>query len=97
MPDSTEQKIFAAAHEIFTQKGMDGAKMQEIADLAGINKALLHYYFKTKENLVREAHGPPPPGAHVVAQNPHQLWEATVESYIHKAMIRPMSVMWHCH
>lgn len=51
MPDSTEQKIFAAAHEIFTQKGMDGAKMQEIADLAGINKALLHYYFKNKEKL----------------------------------------------
>jgi TetR/AcrR family transcriptional regulator len=51
VPDSTEQKIFAAAHEIFTQKGMDGAKMQEIADLAGINKALLHYYFKTKEKL----------------------------------------------
>lgn len=51
LPDSTEQKIFDAAHEIFTQKGMDGAKMQEIADLAGINKALLHYYYKTKEKL----------------------------------------------
>lgn len=51
LPDSTEQKIFDAAHEVFTQKGMDGAKMQEIADLAGINKALLHYYYKTKEKL----------------------------------------------
>ena len=51
LPDSTEQKIFDAAHEVFTQKGMDGAKMQEIADRAGINKALLHYYFKTKEKL----------------------------------------------
>lgn len=49
--DSTEQKIFDAAHEIFTQKGMDGAKMQEIADRAGINKALLHYYYRTKEKL----------------------------------------------
>jgi len=49
--DSTEQKIFDAAHEVFTQKGMDGAKMQEIADLAGINKALLHYYYRTKEKL----------------------------------------------
>lgn len=49
--DSTEQKIFAAAHEVFTQKGMDGAKMQEIADRAGINKALLHYYYRTKERL----------------------------------------------
>ncbi len=51
LPDSTEQKIFDAAHELFTQKGMDGAKMQEIADRAGINKALLHYYFRSKEKL----------------------------------------------
>lgn len=50
-PDSTEQKIFEAAHEVFTQKGMDGAKMQEIADRAGINKALLHYYYRSKEKL----------------------------------------------
>ncbi|MCC6282808.1 MAG: TetR/AcrR family transcriptional regulator [Saprospiraceae bacterium] len=49
--DSTEQKIFDAAHEVFLQKGMDGAKMQEIADLAGINKALLHYYYRSKEKL----------------------------------------------
>ncbi len=49
--DSTEQKIFDAAHEVFIQKGMDGAKMQEIADRAGINKALLHYYYRSKEKL----------------------------------------------
>lgn len=49
--DSTEQKIFDAAHEVFMQKGMDGAKMQEIADRAGINKALLHYYYRSKEKL----------------------------------------------
>lgn len=50
-PDSTEQKIFEAAREVFTKKGMDGAKMQEIADRAGINKALLHYYYRSKEKL----------------------------------------------
>lgn len=49
--DSTEQKIFDAAHELFVQKGMDGARMQEIADRAGINKALLHYYYRSKEKL----------------------------------------------
>lgn len=49
--DSTEQRIFDAAHEVFMQKGMDGAKMQEIADRAGINKALLHYYYRTKDKL----------------------------------------------
>lgn len=49
--DSTEQRIFDAARELFVQKGLDGAKMQEIADRAGINKALLHYYYRTKEKL----------------------------------------------
>lgn len=49
--DSTEQRIFDAAREVFVQKGLDGAKMQEIADRAGINKALLHYYYRTKEKL----------------------------------------------
>jgi TetR/AcrR family transcriptional regulator len=48
---STEEKILAAAKTIFHHKGFEGARMQEIADEAGINKALLHYYFRTKENL----------------------------------------------
>lgn len=51
IPDSAEQRIFDAAHQVFVQKGLDGAKMQEIADHAGINKALLHYYYRTKEKL----------------------------------------------
>lgn len=48
---STEQKILAAAKKVFVSKGMSGARMQDIADEAGINKALLHYYFKNKEKL----------------------------------------------
>lgn len=47
----TEEKIFEAATEVFLEKGMDGARMQDIADRAGINKALLHYYFRTKDHL----------------------------------------------
>lgn len=47
----TEQRIFEAAREEFIVKGLEGAKMQDIADRAGINKALLHYYFRTKERL----------------------------------------------
>ncbi len=49
--DNTEEKILNAAREVFIRKGMEGARMQEIADEAGINKALLHYYFRTKEKL----------------------------------------------
>lgn len=49
--DNTEEKILNAAREVFVHKGMDGARMQEIANEAGINKALLHYYFRSKEKL----------------------------------------------
>lgn len=52
-PLSTEEKIVEAAREIFAQKGFAGARMQEIADRAGINKGLLHYYFKSKEALFK--------------------------------------------
>ncbi|MBL6963349.1 MAG: TetR/AcrR family transcriptional regulator [Bacteroidetes bacterium] len=47
----TEQKILNAAKKVFVLKGMSGARMQEIANEAGINKSLLHYYFRTKEKL----------------------------------------------
>ena len=49
-PD-TEQRIFDAALTVFARKGRDGARMREIADHAGINRGLLHYYFRTKEQL----------------------------------------------
>lgn len=49
--DNTQEKILDAARKVFVTKGMDGARMQEIADEAGINKALLHYYFRTKQQL----------------------------------------------
>lgn len=48
---NTEEIILAAAHQVFMKNGYAGTKMQEIADTAGINKALLHYYFRSKEKL----------------------------------------------
>ena len=48
---NTEEKILAAAKKIFLKEGMAGARMQDIADEAGINKAMLHYYFRSKEKL----------------------------------------------
>ena len=55
----TEQQIFNAALKVFSRKGKDGARMQEIADYAGINRALLHYYFRSKSKLYEAvfAHG----------------------------------------
>lgn len=49
--DNTEEQILEAAKNIFQSKGMDGARMQEIADKAGINKAMLHYYYRSKQLL----------------------------------------------
>lgn len=47
----TESRILEAAKKVFTEKGMHGARMKEIAEEAGINKALLHYYFRSKEQM----------------------------------------------
>lgn len=49
--NQTEEKILAAAREIFFTKGIGQARMQEIADKANINKAMLHYYFRSKNQL----------------------------------------------
>lgn len=47
----TEHIILNAATEVFQSKGMDGARMQEIADKANINKSMLHYYYRSKQKL----------------------------------------------
>jgi AcrR family transcriptional regulator len=48
---TTEEKILIAARQVFIEKGLAGARMQDIADRAEINKAMLHYYFKNKDML----------------------------------------------
>lgn len=49
-----QNNIIQAAIKVFVSKGKSGARMQEIADLAGVNKMLLHYYFKNKDFLYKE-------------------------------------------
>lgn len=46
-----EEAILDAAHAVFVRRGTAGARMQEVADEAGVNKAMLHYYFRNKERL----------------------------------------------
>ncbi|MCX6155521.1 MAG: TetR/AcrR family transcriptional regulator [Candidatus Kapabacteria bacterium] len=48
---NTELKIIEAARKVFLVRGYSGARMQDIADEAGINKAMLHYYFRNKDKL----------------------------------------------
>src|SRR3954452_6536847 len=58
----TEQRILDAAHAVFLRRGTAGARMQEIAREAGVNQALLHYYFRSKARLAQAAF------AHAAAQ-----------------------------
>lgn len=46
-----EQRILDAARRVFIRRGTAGARMQEIAEEAGVNQALLHYYFRSKDRL----------------------------------------------
>lgn len=46
-----EQAILAAAEQEFLSKGFDGARTTSIASAAGVTHAMLHYYFRTKEQL----------------------------------------------
>jgi TetR/AcrR family transcriptional regulator len=50
----TRDRIINAAIEVFAEKGKYGAHIEEIAALAGVNKAMAYYYFSSKENLYKE-------------------------------------------
>ncbi|MDH5452546.1 MAG: TetR/AcrR family transcriptional regulator [Paracoccaceae bacterium] len=58
-----ERLILSAAEKVFAEAGFGGATMQLIADMAGLPKANLHYYFATKEELYRK-----------VVQNIFEIW-----------------------
>src|SRR5215210_6367450 len=47
----TESRILDAAHAVFMRRGTAGARMTEIAREAGVNHALVHYYFRSKQRL----------------------------------------------
>ncbi|MGA0560200.1 TetR/AcrR family transcriptional regulator [Larkinella sp. VNQ87] len=51
LPDSTEERIREAAKTVFLEKGFDGTTIRDIAKAAGINSALMNYYFRSKEKL----------------------------------------------
>lgn len=51
---SRQEEILSAARREFIKEGVSGARMQSIADNIGVTKAMIHYYFKTKDNLFQE-------------------------------------------
>lgn len=92
----TEEKIIQAATEVFLQKGKDGARMQEIADHAGINKALLHYYFRSKDRLYDKVFETTLESffgeffdAILENDNPQQFLKGFIEKYINALSRRP--------
>ena len=66
----TETRILAAAEKVFAEAGFGGATMQLIADMAGLPKANLHYYFATKEELYRK-----------VVQQIFEIWLHAADSF----------------
>ena len=64
-----ETLILQAAEKVFAEAGFGGATMQLIADMAGLPKANLHYYFATKEDLYRR-----------VVQNIFEIWLHAADS-----------------
>ena len=54
---STEEKIMEAARKVFTKKGYAATRTRDIAEEAGINLALLNYYFRSKEKLFQQVMG----------------------------------------
>jgi len=66
---ANEALILQAAEKVFAEAGFGGATMQLIADMAGLPKANLHYYFATKEDLYRR-----------VVQNIFEIWLHAAEA-----------------
>jgi len=85
----TEKIILEAARKVFIQNGYEGTSTQHIADEAGINKALLHYYFRNKDRLFEavfmEAFTKMIPNLFVILQTEMDFFEKIelfVDSYI---------------
>lgn len=82
---STERRILETAKQVFFKKGYAGARMQDIADEAGINKAMLHYYFRSKDKLFEmifaEASSKFIPKIHVIIESEMTLFEK-IEQFV---------------
>jgi TetR/AcrR family transcriptional regulator len=82
----TEARILEGARRVFVRRGTAGARVQEIAVEAGVNQALIHYYFRSKEALAErvflEAAGRLVPALAVVA-DPTASLEQLVERFVH--------------
>ena len=72
--EAQQRALVQAAHDLIAEKGFEGLRTRDVAARAGVNIATLHYYFASKEDLIRGVvlymreqfkgfHAPPPPSA----------------------------------
>lgn len=84
--NNTEATILEAAKRVFLRKGLFGSRMQEIANDAGINKSLLHYYYRSKqllfEAVFKQAFGLMAPKINTVLNSDLEL-EEKIKSLTH--------------
>ncbi len=94
---STEERIKEAASIVFTKKGYGNARTRDIAEEAGINLALLNYYFRSKEKLfqivmaerIDKLFGVLGPVLHDEATTLEEKLEKITESYINMLLEHP--------
>ena len=48
----TKAKILSVAEKLFSEHGFDGTRVDDLAEKAGVNKALIYYYFKSKDDIL---------------------------------------------
>lgn len=85
-PD-TREAILAAARGVFAERGYDGASIRSIASLAGVDPALVHHYFGTKEQLFYATVRPPIDPGEVLPKviaggDPAQIGERLVGTFL---------------
>jgi TetR/AcrR family transcriptional regulator len=83
---ATREKILDAAHAVFLRRGTANSRTQEIAAEAGVNKALVHYYFGTKAALAdaifERALGTIMPRIFGILADPHRTIEEKVPAIV---------------
>lgn len=83
---STEEKIKTAARKVFTEKGFTATRTRDIAQEAGINLALLNYYFRSKEKLfemvMMENLQQFMMGVGLIAHNENTSWQQKVQQLV---------------
>jgi TetR/AcrR family transcriptional regulator len=90
---SSKERIIHSAQAIFAQKGFEGARVDEIARQAGVNKALIYYYFKSKEEILHALMHHAIDDFLVRTVGPHMFNEELLRSReaLHETMIRLLS------